>query len=66
MISTFQSRLFGFGRPMTTKELKLVNDAREGQDYWDQEAVKEVNKPSTPKKTTERVAIRSINFNWGS
>jgi hypothetical protein len=62
MISGFQSRLFGFGRPMTAEELKLVNDAREGDDYWDTDAALEVHKTPTPKKPKlkESPFVRSI------
>jgi hypothetical protein len=62
MISGFQCRLFGFGRPMTEEELKQVNDMREGQDYWDSEAAIEVHKTPTAKKSKlkESPFIRSI------
>jgi hypothetical protein len=49
MISAFQSRLFGWGRPLTPAEFASVNQYRRGQHYCDMNAAMEVLK-STEKK----------------
>ena len=38
MISAFQCREFGIGRPMTTEELAGVNEKRKGKEYVDGDA----------------------------
>ena len=40
MISAFQGREFGFGRPMSEEDFKRVNDKRKGESYLDEEAAK--------------------------
>lgn len=60
MISAFQSRLLGFGRPMTTEELDAVNIYRCGKVYWDTEAALEVHKQTPKQPLKESPFIRSI------
>ena len=60
MISAFQSRLLGFGRPMTAEELAAVNLYRCGKTYWDTEAALEVHKQTAKQPLRESPFLRSI------
>jgi hypothetical protein len=60
MVSAFQSRQLGFGRPMTTVELDAVNLYRQGKEYWDKEAALEVHKQTAKRPLKESPFLRSI------
>jgi hypothetical protein len=60
MISAFQSRVLGFGRPMTSEELDRVNLYRQGEVYWDTEAALEVHKQVAKPPLKESPFLRSI------
>ena len=60
MVSAFQSRLLGFGRPMSADELDAVNTYRCGKEYWDTEAALEVHKQAAKQPLKVSPFLRSI------
>jgi len=60
MVSAFQSRMLGFGRPMTPGELDAVNLSRYGKEYWDTEAALEVHKQTLKQPLKSSPFSRSI------
>ncbi|KAG7357902.1 hypothetical protein IV203_014515 [Nitzschia inconspicua] len=60
MLSTFQSRLTGFGREMSTDELQKVNEERLNKTYWDGEAALEVLKSTSKPPLTASPFVRKL------
>ena len=64
MINTFQSREFGFGKPMTPEELEGVNKTREGKKYIDSEAA--MLKRGSDKKQPLTKSPLLVEFEYGA
>ena len=64
MISAFQSREFGFGRPLTEDELRRVNEKRKGEKYVDTEAA--VLKRGTADKQPLTSSPFYVEFEYGA
>jgi hypothetical protein len=58
MLSAFQGRVIGFGRPMTPAELEQVNKERRDKDYDDTKAALEIRKVTTKPDLTESPFVK--------
>jgi hypothetical protein len=60
MLSAFQGRDIGFGRPLTPEELARVNAERAGKDYFSEEAAMALNKTKAKPPLTSTPFVRYI------
>ena len=65
MVSSFLSRVFGFGTVMTEDDLERVNETRQGNQYMDEDAENAINRGSVDKPKLTKSPFIMI-FEYGT